>query len=146
MAYCAQADVQLAAGGEDRLVELTDVEATGEVDTDALAAAIASADALIDSYIQRRYSIPLASVPERIKRISAQETVYALKQGRQMAVTEEDRLEHEERLQWLRDVSKGMASVGVDPAPTASTSVVPEIITRSSDDFPVSRETLDENW
>lgn len=145
MAYCAQTDVEFAAGGYDRLVELTDLDAAGDVNTDVLAAAIADADAWINGYLQRRHAVPLASVPALVKAASAQETVYRLKVARRSATTE-DKEQHEERLAWLRDVAKGLASVGVDPQPTKSTSVVPEVIERSSDDFPLSREGLDESW
>ena len=143
MAYCTVTDVELAAGGSERLVELADVEDDGALNFTALAAAIASSDAWIDSYLQRRHAVPLASVPERVKRFSAQETIYVLKQARN-AVTDEDKEQHDERREWLVDVSKGVASVGVDPAPTKSTAIVPEVLERSSDEA-ISRASL-ENW
>lgn len=143
MAYSTQDDVQLAVGGSVHLIELSDQENTGSINAAVVVAAIANADAWINSYLQRRYAVPLAIVPDEIRRMSAAEAVYLMKAGRNMVGQQEiDR--HEERLGFLRDCSKGLASPGVDPEPPASTNVAPAILPRSTDEN-ISRESL-ERW
>lgn len=138
--YCTEADVQLVAGGEDRLRELSDLESIGEVNDFSVAAAISAADAWIDSYAQRRHSVPFSPVPATIKNLSAEETVYRLKMRRHM-VSEHDKEQHEERLVWLRDLAKGLVSPGTDPISPKSTAVVPEAMDRPSTED-VSRDSL----
>lgn len=145
MAYSAQADVELASGGLANLISLTDFDGAGIVNATSLTAAIASADSWIDSYLQSRYATPLNPVPEHIKRLSAAETVYQLKVARR-AVTDDDRLEHGERLEHLRDISAGRAAIGVDPPPAKSTSVVSEAGTREDDTAAVTRDRLEGVW
>ncbi|MFH0901890.1 MAG: DUF1320 domain-containing protein [Pseudomonadota bacterium] len=144
MAYCSQADVTKAAGGAAKLVELTDIEASGTLNTAVLNDAIAEADAWIDGYLQKRYSVPLASTPEDIRRLAAREVVFLLKDARR-ATTDDDKSHHEERLLLLRDVAKGIRGLAVEPLPAASSNVAPEVMERDSDES-ISRQTLDDYW
>ena len=111
MAYASQADVEVACGGRARLVELTDHAGHGgsAVDATVLAAAQQEADSWIDSFAQRVTTVPYSPVPDVIRRLAAAETVYRLKLYRD-SVNEEDRLAHEERLAWLRDLAAATVS------------------------------------
>lgn len=83
MAYSTIDDVK-AACPYDTLVALTDDGAIGEINAAIVANAIAMADAEIDAYASKRYSVPLGdaaqpgSVPEVIRRLSAELAVYYL--------------------------------------------------------------------
>lgn len=140
MAYSVQADLEEAARGSDRLIQLTDNEASGALNTVVMDAAIARADAWIDSFAQRKSKTPFTPVPDSIKYLSAEEAVYLLKRHRNM-VTEPETAAHEERLEWLRDFAAGKVSAGTDPVSPKSTAVVPEVLIRS-DDEEISRESL----
>jgi phage gp36-like protein len=140
MAYSDHAGVQKAVGGAEKLLQLTDLENTGSVDAAVLDAAIASADAWIDSYAQRRHAVPFATVPLRIAELSAKEAGYILMTDRGM-VPEWAQAQHEERERWLENLAKGLVSPGTEPIPPKSTAVVPSTLPRSLDE-PVSRDAM----
>lgn len=78
MAYCTIEDVQSSLG-EDKLIELTDDEDTGEVNEDNLDSCIASADRIIDGYCQSRYTVPFTDpVPALITELSINLTIAKL--------------------------------------------------------------------
>jgi phage gp36-like protein len=130
MAYCSQADVEIAAGGARALVELCDLDGarSGTVNATVLAAAIADADALIDSYVAKQRAVPLNPVPAVVRRVSAEETVHALRCRRQIVGEYEDQ-RHENNVRWLEGVAKGMITLGVDPQPAKSALVAPAVVT-----------------
>lgn len=140
MAYCTQDDVEVAAGGEERLRQLADNDRNGVADSDTVSRAIAAAGAWMDGIIEKRIAVPIATVPQRIKDIAADEAVYIMKRWRDMA-TEDDREDHAERKVDLEHIAKGMATTGLDPAPPKSSLVVDKYSARSSDRA-VSREKL----
>jgi len=69
MAYCTQNDIELAIS-EDVLTQLTDDENAGSVDSDIVAAAIATADSEIDGYCAVKYTVPFTTVPAIVKALS----------------------------------------------------------------------------
>lgn len=149
MAYSTQTDVELAAGGAAKLVELADQDGDGSLDTSAVEQAIADADALINSYAQRRNAVPYSPVPDIIRRYSAREAVYQLKVARG-CVTELDQARHEELVKWLELLAKGHVTVGIEPEPAASSAHVAEESDRetevANDSGKVSRESLKGFW
>jgi phage gp36-like protein len=146
MAYVTQTDVERAAGGAAKLAQLTDLDADGAVDALVLSETIADASRWIDSYVQRRHAVPLTEpVPAIVRRFCAQEVVYLLKRPRG-AVDTQDQEDHDELLLWLRGVSEGSVSLGVDPPPTHSSSVRPESGDREDVDSAATRDTLKGLW
>jgi phage gp36-like protein len=141
VAYSVKADVQVAIGGPERLDEVSDHDGDGVADDAVVTSAIAEADALIDSYCRIRYAVPFSSPPEMVRRFSAAEAAYLLKSHRG-ANTQDDDDKHDRRVEWLRDVGKGLASPGADPPPAKSTAVVPKVIDRDPEEYEVSRENL----
>lgn len=144
-AYATQTDLERAAGGADRLVQLADLDANGAGDAAVLSAVIADVERWIDSYLQRRYAVPLATVPEVIRRLCAEESVYQLKAGRS-AVDQQAQARHEENLRWLEQVAAGAVAPGVDPPPPKSTSVQPESGDRSEVAGAVTRASTEGFW
>lgn len=149
MPYSTQADVERVAGGADELIELTDQDGDGVLDTAVLNDAIAAADSWIDSYAQRRYEVPFATVPDVIRRYSAQEAVYRLRQDRNN-LTDRDDERHEELRDWLDQLSRGDVSVGVDPEPGPSDAHVAEESDRevevAAEPGKISRTSLEGFW
>lgn len=142
--YTTRADVQSAAGGERRLIQLTDSENTGNFNQAELEEAQKAADALIDSYVQRRHRTPVEPAPQVLRMAAAQETVYQLQVRRQL-VPPEAQTRHEERLAWLKDVSTGVAGLGVEPERVKSSFIDPAVGERSPSE-PVSRSGLKGLW
>lgn len=130
MPYSTRANLVIAAGGEKVLLQLADLNGDGAEDDGVIDAAITAADSWIDAYVQKRHAVPLsAPIPATVVMLSAQEAVYQLRVNRRSKV-ETDETGHAERLQFLQDVADGKASLGVDPLPTKSTNVVPEVMER----------------
>jgi len=145
MAYATQAELEMAAGGLESLVQLTDDAGTGTLGTAVLAVAQSAADGWVDSYAQRRHATPFAApVPARIRLLAAEATVYLLKRRRRM-IAETDKIAHDERETWLRDLAKGLVSPGTDPVPAKSTAVVPAIV-ELDENVGISRESLKGFW
>lgn len=123
MSYCTQTgitdgDIMPGRISEDQLLQLTSENDT--VDQDVIDDAIESADAEIDSYCGVKYSVPFATVPTRVKSLSADMATYYLfkKRAALVGMPESIRQSYDDAIAFLKDVSRGTASLGVDPAPT----------------------------
>jgi len=125
MAYSAQADLEEQLSGTE-LIELTDDAGAGEVDTSALARAIADADAEIDSYCAARYTTPFSPVPVMIRKLSVDIALYNLFSRRSaLKIPEERQKRYDNAVRFLRDVAKGLISLGAD-APSEPTDGKPQ--------------------
>jgi len=110
--YCTQAQM-IERFGEPLLVQLTDRDGAGIVDSAVIDAAIADASAEIDMYLAARYELPLSTVPLTLTRL-------ACILARDVLATDSDM--HDER--WskqadeahrlLREIAGGKVSLGVD--------------------------------
>lgn len=98
--------------GERELIELTDrVEPYMSIINDAvLNAALSTATAMIDSYVSKRYDLPLAEVPAVLVPHAAAIAWYTLHRGN---YPEAVRVEYEDALSFLRMISKGDALLDV---------------------------------
>ena len=118
MSYCTTADIEKRLT-QTELRQLTDLDGNGTVNADVVAAAIERADALIDSYLARRYDVPLETVPDVVQSASADLAIYLLQKDRQ-SVTEDVKNSHDDWIHWLKDVAKGTATLGIEPPPGES--------------------------
>ena len=112
MAYCEQADL-LDRIHEDELIQLTDDDDAGAVDADVVAEAIADADAEIDGYCGKRYTVPFTTVPALVKKYSRDIAIYNLYQ-RRLGAPEQRRRDYDNAIAFLKNVAKGLASLGED--------------------------------
>lgn len=112
MAYSAQNDIQEQIG-EDVLISLTDDAGIGSVDESVATRAIEDADAEIDSYCGKRYTLPFSTVPTIIRKASVDIAIYNL-YSRRIGASEAIKTRYENVIRWLRDVSTGKASLGAD--------------------------------
>lgn len=106
---------------EDSLLQLTDDEGNGTIDSGRITEAISQADSEIDSYCGRRYSVPFVTVPGIVKKISVDISIYNLYSRRVEVVPETRSERYKNAIRQLEGISKGAISIGVDPAPQAST-------------------------
>ncbi len=139
MAYCTQDDI-ISQIGEEILIQLTDDDGVGEVDADRVSAAIANADAEINSYCGMKHSVPFSPVPPTIKAASVDIAIFNLRSRRSGASDTAEHERYRERIAWLKDVAKGIATLGEDDPDGVPTEVhAPEIVSNTR---VFSRETM----
>ena len=125
MPYSTLAQVQTAVGGPARLLELSDLSNENTLDADVVDAAIAEADAEINSYIGHRFSVPLGTVPEIVARKSAAWAARILRRNRYNGQPLQDDLERESTdREWLLGVADGTISLGLEPTPVGASMVI----------------------
>ena len=121
MAYATQQDL-IDRYGEDTLIQLTDrtnLPAT-TIDASVVATAITDAEELADSYLSKRYSVPLSPVPGVLTRVICQIALYVL-HGRGSEKDDPVTRDHERALAWLKDAGKGNVQLESDGAAAAQT-------------------------
>ena len=116
MPYSTLADI-IDRIDEEILIQLTDDEGIGQVNEDKVATAIAEADGEIDSYLSRRYTLPLSSVPTVIKKLSVDIAIWNL-YTRRDKVEEARKSRYDAAVKLLTYISDGKATLGVDPEPS----------------------------
>lgn len=121
MSYATDADIELAAGGEDRLRALADWDEDQTADADVIAKAKLAADGLIDAHLRlklgpddlaRVRATPTATLAE----LAAAEAIYWIKSKRGMA-SADDVDQRKERERALKMMNAG--SFRVDDTPKA---------------------------
>ena len=103
--------------GETELLDLTDLAGIGVVDEAKISAAVAEADAEIDSYLRGRYALPLAPVPKLLTRLAC-ELVRESLHTNAPSDTVKGRAEAARRL--LRDISSGKSHLAFASGVTGS--------------------------
>ena len=139
--YATRTNVVFAAGGEERLLQLTDANSDGLEDASIVDDAIEEAEALINSYVRKKREVPVVPAPPILVKLAAKIAVYVLKEHRD-AVTERDAMLHDDRIRWLENFAKGTVVLGVNPAPAASPHNQPSSTERPSSKT-VSRKNLE---
>lgn len=122
--YCTVDDLQNAVGLAN-MIQLTDLDNHGIIDNNRAIAAIRRVDGIINSYINKRYSVPLAVVPESISELAIDWSLRILR-GRafkQQPLQEDIDQEKIDR-EWLEGVATGEISLGVEPRPLKSSNQV----------------------
>ncbi len=82
--------------------------------------AIEAADAEIDSYCAVKYSVPFATVPRLILGLSVELSIYYLYARR--TIPEDIQKRYDRAVSRLKDIAKGLPTLGVDPPATPSAS------------------------
>lgn len=120
MAYSTKLDI-LEEIDEITLIELTQDDPDGdEVVESKVTRAIENADSLIDGYSGKKYAIPLSPVPKLIRAISVDLAICSLYTGRE-GVPEDRQKACDNATQQLKDIAKGLLTLGVQPAPAVNT-------------------------
>jgi len=127
MAYCTQngsnaGDIAPTKISVDQLKQLTSEDALSVVQS-VVDAAIAEADADVDSYAGRRYTVPFTTVPAKVKQLSVAISVYKLYEKRTATfgeVPKTIRDMYDDAISFLKDLAKGNAVIDGAVAPTAN--------------------------
>jgi phage gp36-like protein len=133
MAYCTQADVQIAVGGERALIELTDQSESATVDVSIVADAIVEAEGYIDGYLHQRFATPLAIVAPEIKGMAKAWAARILRRNnyRGQPIADDQEAEKIDR-EWLTKVAEGKIQLSVSPTMAASDIVIDKAAPRDS--------------
>lgn len=111
MAYATLQDAK-DIYGEEYVLIAADRDANGEADTTALAKAFDDASSEIDSYLAKRYAVPLsAPIPAVVRQACVDIALYRVSHGPGSGLTDEKRQRYEDVVKWLVHVSKGVAVV-----------------------------------
>jgi len=137
--YCTQSDLEKRLDPQV-LRALSDDDADGLADAAVIAAAIADADALIDTYLRARYTVPLDPVPEAARSISAAVAIYFLLTRRREIVPAEHLKRYESAVQLLDHLARGAIALGASQ-PSASPHLPQS--TREADDRTFDSESLE---
>ena len=138
--YATQTDLEERIDPQ-LLRALSDDDADGLADPDVVAAAIADADALIDAHLRARYAVPLDSVPDLVKSISATVAVYFLLTRRSEIVPDVHLKRYEAAIQLLDHIARGQLALGAGQP--ASTPNLPQS-NRTADDRTFDDDSLKE--
>lgn len=146
MAYCTQADVQIAAGGAAKLAQLSDLDnvLAGDVNVAAVDAAIAEASAELASYIGHRISVNAiaSAIPDIVKLKAANWAVRVLRRNAYNGQPLEDDIDREKiDREWLDGVATGRYSLGVEPELKAAPEITDKAAPRDST-MRISRDKL----
>ena len=122
MSYATMQDLETAAGGRTRLVQIADRDGDGVPDAEFIAAAQTKAEGLINSYAGKRYAVPVANPSKMLVQVAAEETVYQMILRGSTGPTDAERDEADNRKTWLESLSKGLV-VPSDPPPAKASTV-----------------------
>lgn len=128
MAYCTLSDITKALD-EATVIQLADDENLkpaaidpGNPDHGAIVArieeAIGTADAEIDGYCAGRYLVPLSPALAVVNKLSVELAIYYLYSRR--GVPEKIERRYDRAVARLKDIARGILSLGVTPEPRAS--------------------------
>lgn len=139
MAYAVQADLE-ERFGEKELLKLTDRSEpnTGEIDAAVVARALSDAEAEINGYLAARYTLPLASTPAVLTRLTCDIARYYLYDD---WASESVRARYEDAARLLKLIAEGKVKLGTEPAAEPQAEAQGAQFTGSTRTF--SRDTLE---
>lgn len=114
MAYATRADM-ISLFGENVIINLTDRGSLGEIDEAVLTQALTSAEGEIDSYIGAVYELPLPDTTDMLMTVCCNITRFRLMS---LEASEEVKIRYEDSIRWLRDVARGIATLGLKTTDT----------------------------
>ncbi len=139
MAYSTLDDILLNMD-ETELIQLTDDSGSEVVDSDTVLRAISDADRLIDVYLGSRYRLPMESVPDLIRTMSVDLSIFNLF-SRRGAVPDIRKDRHALTLQTLDKLAAGKITIDARENHEAATRHVKA--SRSQGDRLITRQTLE---
>ncbi|MFB9372419.1 gp436 family protein [Algimonas porphyrae] len=111
--YATREDI-VSRFGEDVLIGAADAD--GLIVDARITAALEAASAEINSYVGVRHTLPLTSVPPILVEHCVVMAIYKLNSGADMG-TEDMETRNKQALGWLKDLSNGRATLGLDSKP-----------------------------
>lgn len=116
MPYATQADIEQLYGANALIV--ADHDRDGVPDADAVTRATVAATGEIDTYLARRYQLPLPEVPAFLTQLCVDIALYRLALAADVASTEH-RTRYEDALSHLKAIAAGDGALVFTPVPPA---------------------------
>jgi len=114
MSYCSINDIKSVIANDD-LVQLTNDSGSDFVDSGKITDAINYADNIIDGYLRGRYDLPPASIPDELKYLAVDFTVYRLYSRRLYTEVPDSVLKkYYEVIKTLENIQKGVFNLGIE--------------------------------
>jgi phage gp36-like protein len=123
MPYATAQDM-IGRFGETEMLRLSSVDGVlpETVNLAPVAQAIADADAIIDSFLRKRHSVPLSPVPQVITRASCVLARYELSIGGDREPATQVKDDRKETMDWLKKIADGTVTLeGTTPIVASST-------------------------
>jgi len=139
MPYCTLSNIK-AMMDEDEIIRFTDDYDAGIINTSVTDKAIAGADALIDSHIAKRYSVPVSPVPDIVLDLAVDIAIYKI-YSRRSQPPDEIRRKYDDAVKYLEKVAAG--KIIIPDATAAATSTSDTAVTITSGTRKFSRTTLE---
>ena len=138
--YATQTDIENRLDPK-HLVELADDDSDGAADAAVINAAIADADGQIDACLATRYTLPFATPPALLTKISADLAIEALFARRRESASPT----HQARAKVARDILQALASgqILLSEAAAHTLKTAPDSTTREKEKT-FSRDSLDD--
>lgn len=114
MAYITEQDL-VSRFGQREIQQLSDRSNMGTIDSAVVSTAINDASAEIDTYLAGKYALPLASNPVVLISVAANIARYHLYDLR---ATEIVQARYDDAIKFLKAISNGTASLGLDSSNT----------------------------
>lgn len=111
--YCTQTDLGSQISDADLLL-LADDDGDGAVDAAVLTKVFTDVADLIDGYLAGRYSLPLNPVPEVLRTLSAQMSIYQLYARRTQGVPDHRQAQYDAAIRYLEKLGEGKITLGPD--------------------------------
>lgn len=114
MSYATVDDIR-DLHGEKRLKRLADRDANGALDTSAVEKNLDAASAEIDSYLSRRYALPIPDnidVPDSLVICCIEIAAYRMANDGP-SLTDDIRKRYEDMRKWLEDLADGKVNLGI---------------------------------
>lgn len=116
MPYATQSDITALYGAHSLVV--ADHDRSGVPDAEAVARALEMASGEIDTYLARRYSLPLPAVPPHLVQLCVDVALYRLALSADVA-SDEHRRRYEDAIGILTKVADGRAALVLPVVPSA---------------------------
>src|SRR5512133_509293 len=121
MAYAVRADLVARLGGEEVALRVTDPVSKNATNESLLTGALAGAHAKVDSYLYKRYAVPVATTNTEAIALLRSITldIAELEVWGVVGINDRVRQRYDDALLWLRDVASGKAGLPSDVGVTA---------------------------
>jgi phage gp36-like protein len=120
MSYASSDDIVFRYG-RDALYIAADRDNDDVIDSGAVERALSDASDEINTYVGKKYQLPLPSVPSVMIRVCVDIAMYRMSTG--LALTEEKRNRFDDAVRYLERVADGRISLGYDNGSTATEAV-----------------------
>lgn len=122
MAYATQSDIENEIG-LDQLKVLADRDGDDAVDTAVVTRALDDASAEMDTYLRKRYQLPLAETPTYLRKVCVDLAIYNLADSMAMMNDTWER-RHKMAVDWLNRLAKGVVELDLATLPASETNAV----------------------